>query len=92
MRDYKFYGAGMDPVRFGRVIVPGRRLVRRVLRPVFYRQEELFAELGGEIDGLKAEVERLSREVEGLTGLAWDHVAVTRRLAALEDRIEDTRA
>lgn len=92
MRDYKFYAAGMDPARFRWVVVPGRRLVRRLLRPVFYRQEELFAELGAEIDDLKAEIDRLSHELEGLKGLGWDHVAVTRRLATLEDRIGDIRA
>lgn len=92
MRDYKFYAAGMDPARFSWLVVPGRRAVRRLLRPVFYRQEELFAEFGNDIDELKAQVAKLSVELEALKGLVWDHVAVTRRLAALEDRIGDTSA
>lgn len=93
-RDYVFYGVGFDPKRFGVVVVPARRVLRRLLRPMLYRQVELFRELGDEIEELKQRVETLEHRADELANslksaaaLGWDHVALTRRLAALEDKL-----
>ncbi len=88
MRDYRFYGEGMEPKRLRWVVVPARRGLRRLMRPMLYRQVEILEDLGRELDEVKSRLDRLDAEVKTLAGLGWDHVAVTRRLAALEDRIE----
>jgi hypothetical protein len=131
MRDFAFYNAGCTDLRgLRRLIVPFRRMVRRILRPIFYRQVELFQELSAELDHQsearkqqqmeldrsrkalndgrqelschreelkghhaeldrhRAELERLIERQDRVEALYWDHVALTRRLAALEDRVE----
>lgn len=121
MRDLAFYNAGCLELRgLQRLTVPFRRLVRYLLRPIFYRQVELFQELQndlatmagtqqqllGEIGELSQALSRLrtdleetrtalqelrretapfARRLERLEGLEEDHLALTRRLATLED-------
>ncbi|MDQ6909198.1 MAG: hypothetical protein M3Z84_00190 [Actinomycetota bacterium] len=87
MRDYKFYGVGMDPRHAQHVVVLSRRLLRRLLRPIFYRQAQLFEELGSEIDELRARLAAIDKEVRSLPTIESDHVAFGRRLAAIEDKL-----
>lgn len=87
MRDYKFYGEGMDPRRGGQVVVLTRRVLRRLLRPIFYRQAALFEELGAEIENLSARVARLEADAKTTGAVGSDLTALTRRLAAIEDRL-----
>ncbi|CAN5914119.1 hypothetical protein BH23PLA1_BH23PLA1_07710 [soil metagenome] len=96
MRDFAFYnagGSGSNGPR--RVLALARRILRRVLRPIFFRQEEIFRELQGQIDELARrreelaeQVHDLARQLDATTAFGWDYVAMARRLAALEDRIE----
>jgi hypothetical protein len=139
MDERLFYEAGYHEVKgIKRIALPVRRLVRRVLRPIFveldnrlksldgrqaqfdvhqnkldqrqnelgqreneldHRQHELDHrqnQLGDRQNQLGPEVSaatdrlhnRLDRELKALLALGWDHVAVTRRLAVLEDRVE----
>ena len=103
MRDLAFYNAGcQDPRGARRVVVSLRRLVRRVLRPIFQRQVGLYQELFDHVDrlerenhALRAQVERFDRRHDALdarmqatVALGWDYVATVRRLAVLEDRVE----
>jgi hypothetical protein len=82
MRDYAFYAAGCQNVRgLGKLLVPIRRLLRRLLRPMFYRQEELFKAMDRDI------TDALLR-TDYVEGRHYDNEAVARRLAILEDRVE----
>lgn len=94
MRDYLFYGAGMQPSRMRFLVVPARRVLRRLLRPMFVRQVEIYEGFAADIEDLRSRTEDLRKEiaevnekVESIAALGWDHVALTRRLAAIEDRL-----
>jgi hypothetical protein len=102
VRDYAFYNAGCTGPEWPRkVVIPLRRLLRRLLRPIFFRQAELFEHLGREIHELSATQRHLGEHVEAVVrrqdeldrrlraslALGWDYVALVRRLAILEDRV-----
>jgi len=93
MRDFAFYNAGCDgpmgPTRS--LIVFPRRLIRRLLRPIFQRQERINHELQDQVDALATKVDHLARELAAVAALGWDHVAIARRLASLEDEVSRLR-
>ena len=81
MRDIAFYNVGISDLKgFRRVVIPFRRLLRRLLRPIFLRQVELFGQLDTRQD-------LLEEQVKATLAFGWDYVALTRRLAALEDQV-----
>ncbi len=101
--DLAFYNVGCeDPRGPRRVVVLARRALRRVLRPIFQRQVALFQALCDRLDAaerddasLRAELATLARRQDDLNeqtqatiAFGWDYVAMVRRLAALEDRVE----
>jgi hypothetical protein len=103
MSDLGFYNAGCDePQGVRRLVVPLRRLIRRILRPIFQRQVELFQSLCDRIDvadcndqSLRSELANLANrhddladQMQSTIAFGWDYVALTRRLAILEDRVE----
>lgn len=82
MRDYDFCGRGCFSAKGRRaLLLPFRLLLRKLLVPIFQRQIELFRSLGVEIDALKERQDRLD-------AITSDCVAMTRRLAMLEDQVE----
>lgn len=82
MSAFAFYEAGCDDVRGKRrITVPLRRLLRRLLRPIFLR-------LRDQLDSLDRRQDRLERDLKAIEAMGWDHVAMSRRLAMLEDHIE----
>jgi hypothetical protein len=86
MRDYTFYNAGCDQARgLGRIVLLIRRLFRRILRPIFFRQAELYEELDKEIATAGGRLDRTERI---LVNHQVDREALARRIAALEDRLE----
>src|SRR4051812_16880625 len=102
MHDLTFYNAGCDEVRgLRRVVVPFRRVLRRLLRPILLRQVELFQALidrldAGEksLDAVRAEVDGLARrqdaleeQAETVLAFGWDYVAMGRRLAILDEQL-----
>jgi hypothetical protein len=102
VQDLAFYNAGCDKPRgLRRAVVPVRRLLRRLLRPIFIRQVELFQHLITRLDadetslrGACEDIERLSKRqdelddrVETVLAFGWDYVAMVRRLAILEDQV-----
>lgn len=103
MPDLAFYNVGTEPGgRLRSLVVLPRRLLRRLLRPFFQRLVEILQSLCDRLDAaeeadraLRSDVERLHERQEQLAeslrssiALGWDHVAMARRLAVLEDRVE----
>ena len=96
MTDDVFYTTlGAIPKGPKRAIVPVRRLLRKVLRPIFVRQAEILGAMIGRLDAaevavkdLHARHDRTSDQVQASMAFGWDYVAMARRLAALEDRVE----
>lgn len=93
MRDFAFYNAGCEPSGSWRrsLIVGPRRLLRRLLRPIFQQQERIDHDFQDRFDALDARLAGLARELSAVAALGWDHVAIARRLAALEDEVERLR-
>jgi hypothetical protein len=96
VRDLAFYNTGCDaPAGKRALLVPPRRLLRRLLRPFFQRQVDLYRELHERIDAIEHALhtirerqDRLAAETFAGVALGWDHVALSRRLACLEDAVE----
>lgn len=103
MHDLAFYNAGChDLTGKRRLIIPFRRALRRILRPIFQRQVELFQALCDRLDAADDAGRTLRRDLDHLQGrhdqlvdqvhssvaFGWDYVAMTRRMAILEDRVE----
>jgi hypothetical protein len=103
MSDLTFYNVGCEP-RTGarRIVVPARRAARRLLRPFFARQVEILQSICDRLDAaerddrsLRADLahlegrhDRLADDTHASIAFGWDYVALTRRLAALEDQVE----
>jgi hypothetical protein len=103
MRDLAFYNVGcQEPQGVRRLVVPFRRGLRRVLRPIFLRQVEIFESLCDRLDVTEGEERSMRRDLDDVTrrqddlgaqlqtsmAFGWDYTAMVRRLAALEDRVE----
>lgn len=67
MQDFAFYNVGCDDKRGVKgVLVLARRLLRRVLRPVFLRQAELFRQLAEALDDHEHRVYAQRVEIEAV--------------------------
>ncbi len=90
MRDYAFYNAGCENTSDRRrIMVLARRLVRRILRPIFLRQVDLYQDQDRNVETLSLRIDAMARRHDQLEAFGWDHEAMARRLAALEDHIEN---
>jgi hypothetical protein len=103
VRDLAFFNAGChEPRGVRKAVVPVRRLLRRVLRPAFQRLVEILNSLCDRLDAeehatralrqevalLRGRQDRMAAQLQTAVALGWDYVALTRRLAVLEDRVE----
>ncbi|MEO6809438.1 MAG: hypothetical protein ABI353_10055 [Isosphaeraceae bacterium] len=103
MSDLAFYNVGCGEAKgMRRLVVLARRGVRRILRPIFLRQVELFqslcnrldaaerrdAEHRHELDHLTRRQDHLGDQMQHTMAFGWDYVALVRRVAVLEDRLE----
>ena len=94
MRDYAFYEASEQaPRRLGWLVRPFRRLLRRLLGPVWQREHELFVSLGTELDrvqqrqtDLHTTGEARLAELEQRNAAALGHLSD--RLDALERQVQ----
>lgn len=109
-RDYAFFeGVEQPPRRLRWVVLPLRRVLRRLLGPVWERERALFEALDADVTEVRAaqvssdvavderyrtaieylseRIDAVERQVRSTAALGWDHAALTRRLAALEDRL-----
>ncbi len=102
MPDLAFYNAGCSESRgVRRLVVFARRLLRRLLRPIFLHQVALYQYLIERLDGNETSVKGVQADMETLTrrqnelnerletvqAFGWDYVAMVRRLAVLEDQL-----
>jgi hypothetical protein len=92
MPDQVFYERGMAPRRFGALIVPLRRILRRLERPWFDRQVEIFDELRAAIDAAEARIAAAERTIETLGTLAQEVRELRDSLRAEEARSWDQSA
>src|SRR5262249_1419445 len=91
-----FYNAGCtDPKGLRHGVVAARRLLRRILRPMFFHLAELLRQLADQADGLAREQDalaarqdQLDQQVQTAPAFGWDYVALGRRLATLEDQVD----
>jgi hypothetical protein len=126
--DLEFYNVPLEGKGVkGRVTTLARRLLRKLLLPIFRRQVESLAVVHRRLDGadrdlevldtrtallnnkldllntkldalnvkldsLKGHQDEIRSEFDTVLALHWDHIAVARRLATLEDRLIGTPA
>ena len=103
MSDLAFYEVGCDESSgTRRLLVLARRVLRRILRPFFLRLVEILQALCDRLDATEAADQVLRAELNDLTArqedladrlqatiaFGWDYVALVRRVAVLEDRVE----
>jgi hypothetical protein len=101
--DLAFYNAGCEDSRGARrFLVIARRALRRVLRPIFQHLTAILQDVCNRLDaaeradaGLRTDLDALARrhddlrdQMQATIAFGWDYVAMTRRLATLEDRVE----
>ena len=88
MRDFAFYNAGINDAKGPKTVLGLiRRLVRRLLRPMFFHQEAIYHDLQAQIDRLTEQVQLLNQRSASTDAFGWDYVAMARRLAAIEDHL-----
>ncbi len=73
-------------------MVPIRRLVYRMLRPVFLRLAAQVGDLEAGQCEVAKRLEGQSEQIDTLVNLGWDQAALLRRLAILEQQVEDLMA
>ena len=95
MSKIRFDQASIDAPRgLRRVVVPIRRGMARILRPMLVQMADALQSFSSRLD----RIEQRSDEIEGRQALhndqlqatisfGWDYVASVRRLAALEDQV-----
>jgi hypothetical protein len=67
MEDLRFYNVGCaEPRGLHRLVVPWRRLLRRILRPIFERQAEVFETMAVEIAALRDRYGELRGHLDAL--------------------------
>jgi hypothetical protein len=97
--DFAFYDEIGGKSASGAVLVPARRLARRVMRPMLYRLRDLLQFLFDKHREDRARIEQLEQQVAALRSqlaayrpLVADYVGVTRRVAELETQLLRTLA
>src|SRR3954451_12170410 len=92
MIDYQFYNVGGEGKGLARIAVFCRRILRRILRPLFQRQVDLFLALDARTAELAKAEEEFGKLQERMHTILQAHVcereALTRRLAVLEDLVK----
>jgi hypothetical protein len=72
-----------------RVIVPFRRLLVRILRPIFLRLQTFLSDVDTRQNRLDLRQEWMGRQVDALLNHGWDQAALLRRIATLEQQVEE---
>jgi hypothetical protein len=77
------------PRGWRRLFLPLRRLLVRILRPVFLRLAEALRRLDDDRQVLAERQDRLGEQVDALLNRGWDQTALLRRVATLEQQVEE---
>jgi hypothetical protein len=99
--DYAFYEVDLRPPELrwvGWLVVPLRRILWRLLRPAWLREQELLERIGADIDRLETNLvetvphlterlDALERQHHASAAAGWDVTALARRLTSIEDRL-----
>jgi hypothetical protein len=80
---------GGGPRGFRRLILPFRRLLVRILRPIFGRLASLLEKMDEQQRRIDLRQEGLARQVDALLNHGWDQAALMRRIATLEQQVEE---
>jgi hypothetical protein len=72
-----------------RVLLPLRRVLVRLLRPIFHRLADLLETLEAGQKRLAERQESLDRRVNALLNHGWDQAALLRRVALLEQQLDE---
>jgi hypothetical protein len=82
------------PTWHGRLMQPARRLLLRLIAPMLGRvltaNDELWASHQGmarQLEETQRRLDLLTEEIAAANALAWDQVALARRLSELEDQL-----
>jgi len=87
--DCAFYHVGFsEPRGLRRAVVPVRRGLRRLLRPMFLRLAEILQQLDERQESQGHQQESQGHQIDRLVAYRWDYGAVVHRLAALEEQVE----
>jgi hypothetical protein len=97
VRDLAFYNAGCQETRgVRRAVVPFRRAVRRLLRPIFHRQVELYQEIWHRLDHIDHSLHALHHEQHALRhelhALRHELHTVSGRQDGLDEQLKTTLA
>ncbi len=83
MQSTPFYESGTSEAKgLRRPVVLARRVLRRLLRPIFLQ-------LNADLRAISERQDRLEQQVRTALALGWDHVALARRLASIEDQLNE---
>ncbi len=77
-----------------RVLIPMRRILVRILRPMLVQMADALQSFSTRLEAVEKRLgviegrnDRQDDILQATIGFGWDHVATTRRLAALEDQV-----
>lgn len=84
MQGAPFYDAGTSQEVKGirKAVLLARRLVRRLLRPMLLQLDE-------ELKAMADRQDQLDQRLKSVLAMGWDHAAMARRLAVIEDHLDD---
>jgi len=84
MQGTPFYESGTAQAKgMQRPVVLMRRVLKRLLKPIFLH-------LNSDLRAIAERQDRLEEQVRTALALGWDHVALARRLASLEDQLNES--
>jgi len=89
VNDLNDFSAGGGRPRHVRLALwPVRRALGILLRPLLQRQVQVQERLEAAEERIKHTLEAHHLEIQSVMAFGWDHAALVRRVAVLEDRVE----
>jgi hypothetical protein len=97
-----FYNSDPIPSGLGWLVYPVRRLIRRIQRPYYFKLQSMIDQMTAQLDQACQQVHEVQKDLsqvrlelqherdqnrQQVRALSWDHIAVVRRMAAVEDQV-----
>lgn len=100
MSDLRFDQAGLDtPSGLKRAVVPVRKAIVRILRPMLVQMSDALQSFSSRIDATERRLAELegrhethNEQLQATISFGWDYVATVRRLTAIEDQLAQVLA